>query len=306
LREEILLNSNSLYNSIDVSIIIPCKNEGDNLKWTLNSLMRSQNLLKFEIIVVDDGSKDNCTEFLKCNNYKDIILIKTNNMGAGQARNVGTKAAKGKYLMFCDAHIKVPHKWLDNLINTLKAFGADVVAPCITDISNHAIACYGLTWDKKLTVKWIPNKPRMGKEIPFAGAGALCITKETFEKIYGFDSLFQVLGAEDQELCLKAWLYGYKIIINPEVKIAHLFKRKRNYKVTSANIIYNSLSLAYYHFGQRRLDKTIRIFKKYANFITAEKDIKENYENIFKKRHKYFNERNYDDDFFFKKFKIPF
>ncbi|MCM1989311.1 glycosyltransferase family 2 protein [Oceanirhabdus seepicola] len=295
-----------LETNIDVSIIIPCKNEGANLKWTVDSLMKSQNVLNYEIIVVDDGSSDGCSVFLKGDVYKKITLIKTNSIGAGQARNIGVEAANGKYFMFCDAHIKVPHKWLDGLVNTLKTFDADVVTPCITDIYNPLAAAYGLTWNNRLAVRWISRKPKIGDEIPFAGAGALCITKEAFEKIYGFDNLFQVLGAEDQELCLKAWLFGYKIVINPEVKVAHLFNRKRKYKVTSANIIYNTLSLAYYHFGENRLNKTMKMFMMEINFSNVQKDIKENYEKILNKRNKYFNERTYDDDFFFKKFRIRF
>ncbi len=301
MKEKDILNVN-----IDVSIVIPCKNEGGNLKWTVDSLMKSQNVLNYEIIVVDDGSIDGCSEFLKSDVYKKITLIKTNSIGAGQARNIGVEESKGKYLMFCDAHIKVPHKWLDDLVNTLKTFEGDVVTPCITDIYNPLAATYGLTWNNRLAVRWISRKPEIGDEIPFAGAGALGITREAFEKIYGFDNLFQVLGAEDQELCLKAWLYGYKIVINPEVKVAHLFNRKRKYKVTSSNIIYNSLSLAYYHFGEKRLNKTLRMFMMEINFSNVQKDIKENYEKILNKRNKYFNERTYDDEFFFNKFRIHF
>ncbi|WBW96636.1 glycosyltransferase family 2 protein [Oceanirhabdus sp. W0125-5] len=301
MKEKAILDDN-----IDVSIIVPCKNEGGNLKWTIDSLMKSQNILKYEIIVVDDGSIDGGSEFLKGQLYKKITLIKTNSIGAGQARNIGVEASKGKYVIFCDAHIKVPHRWLDGLINTLKTFNGDIVTPCITDIYNPLAAAYGLTWNKRLSVRWISRKPKMGDEIPFAGAGALCIRKEAFEKIYGFDDLFQVLGAEDQELCLKAWLYGYKIVINPEVKIAHLFNRKRNYKVTSSNIIYNTLSLAYYHFSEIRINKVKKIFMNQMNFPTVQKQIEKNYSQIINRRTLYFNERTYNDDYFFNKFRIHF
>lgn len=297
-------------NVIDASIIIPCKNEMNNLKWTLDSLIKSQNNLRFEIIVVDDGSQDNSTEFLendlKKKIYKNIFLIKTNNLGASEARNAGAHIAKGKYLFFCDCHVKVPHNWLDNLVNTLKNFNADLVAPCITSITNPLSAGYGETWTDKLKVKWFTKKPKEGTEIPIAGGAALGITKEAFEKINGFDHLFKVWGKEDEEICLKAWLYGYKIVINPDVHVEHLFRKKHPYRVTNINVGYNTLCLAYSHFNTNRLDKTINIVKRNFPFKTLDVQIRRNQELIFQQREKYFKERIHDDNFFFKKFNIPF
>lgn len=301
-------SSNSI--PVDVSIIIPCKNEIDNLNWTVDSIMRSKNNITFEIIIVDDGSSDLSTEFLRgnlVNNiYKDIILIKTNSIGAAQARNLGAKAANGKYLFFCDAHVKVPDGWLDNLVDTLKKSNSDLVAPCITDISNFSAEGYGQTWDDRLKVKWLTNKPQGISEIPIACGCAFGITREAFEKINGFNDLFQVWGKEDEELCFKAWLYGYKIVINPEVKVRHLFRNHHPYKVTMANITYNMLCIAYSNFEKDRIIKVIKIAKGHLFFSQAAADLKLNEDKIFNQRKKYFKERKYDDNFFFEKFNILF
>ncbi|MCM1989310.1 glycosyltransferase family 2 protein [Oceanirhabdus seepicola] len=297
-------------NPVDVSIIIPCKNEVNNLKWTVDSLMKSENELKFEIIVVDDGSQDNSTAFLEYKGYKeiykDIILIKADNVGAAQARNVGAEAAKGRYLFFCDAHIKVPNAWLDNLVNTMKNFNSDLVAPSIIDLYNPLSVGYGQTWSKQFQIKWLTRKPSEGSEIPIAGGAALGITKEAFEKINGFDRLFKVWGKEDEEICFKAWVYGYKIVINPFVKVKHLFRTGHPYEVVKSNVIYNMLCFAYSHFNELRLKKTIKIARRFGCFDTANAQIIDNKELISKQREKYFNERINDDDFIFRKFKIPY
>jgi len=298
------------FSNVDVSIIIPCKNEANNLKWTIDSLMMSQNSLKFEIIVVDDGSQDNCTEFLKDKQYKgrykNIILVNRNNVGAAQARNEGAEIARGKYFFFCDAHIKVPDKWLDNLVNTLRYCNVDLVAPCIADLRNTAAVGYGQTWDNKLKVKWLLKKPTEGTKIPIAGGAALGITKTAFEKINGFDHIFKVWGKEDEELCLKAWLYGYKIVINPNVKVKHLFRKKHPYEVTQSNVIFNMLCMAYSHFNATRVNKSIRLAKMNGCFRVVNTQIEEAKELIMKQREKYFKERIEDDDYFFKKFNILF
>lgn len=295
---------------IDVSVIIPCKNEVNNLKSTVDSIMNSKNSLSFEIIVVDDASMDLSTEFLSSdlnkNIYKDIVLVKTNNVGAAEARNIGGKAAKGKYLFFCDAHVKVPDGWLDSLVNTLKDCNADLVAPCIVDMSNITSAGYGQTWDNQLKITWLTSNPGNIVEIPIACGCAFGITKEAFEKIGGFDHFFQVWGKEDEELCFKAWLYGYKTIVDPEVKVQHLFRPRHPYQVTTANVTYNMLCIAYSHFKKERIIKTINIAKNDFFFSTASADIKKNLDLILKQREQYFKERVYDDDFFFEKFNILF
>jgi len=289
-----------------VSIIIACKNELNNLKWTIDSIMKSKNLLSFEIIVVDDASNDGSTEFLKSDldMYKDIIFIKTTGLGVANARNKGVESANGKYLFFCDAHIEVPDGWLDALVSTLESSKAQLVAPAIVDIKNPLIQTYGATWNHKFEANWIVNNPISIVETPFIGGAALGISKEVFKKIYGFHHLFKGYGVEDQELCLKAWLYGYKVVVNPNIKIKHLFRNVYPYKINPSNGIYNTLCLAYSHFNKERITKIINILKIYNSFSATAIQIKKNQHLIFEQREKYFNERINDDDFFFKKFNI--
>ncbi len=297
-------------SNVDVSIIIPCKNEVNNIRWTIDSILESKNHLKCEIIVVDDASTDGSADFLKTyiseDKYRDVILIKTNNIGAAAARNAGAKAAKGKYLFFFDAHVKVPDMWADDLINTLEKAKASLVAPCISDISNISSAGYGQTWNDEFKITWFSKKPNKGDEIPLAGGAALGITREAFDRIGGFDHLFQVWGKEDEEICLKAWLYGYRIVINPDVIVQHLFRKKFPYKVTLANVTYNTICLACSHFEMERLKKVMDIAKRDYYFFTAAHEIDKNSDLIVRQRNKYLIERVYDDEYFFKKFNILF
>lgn len=312
---KLIENINELYKiedarNIDTSIIIPCKNEANNIKWTIDSLLKSKNHLKCEVIVVDDASTDGSTEFLNSyiceDKYRDIILIKTNNIGAAAARNMGAIAAKGKYLFFFDAHIKVPDMWADDLINTLEKANASLVAPCISDITNISLAGYGQTWNDEFKITWFSKKPNKGDEIPLAGGAALGITREAFDRIGGFDHLFQVWGREDEEICLKAWLYGYRIVINPDVIVQHLFRKSHPYKVTVANVTYNTICLACSHFKMKRLKNVMDIARKDYYFFDATSEIDKISSLIISQRNKYLIERVYDDDYFFKKFNVPF
>lgn len=80
---------------INVSVILPCYNMEKYIKKALLSL-KKQTLPAIEIIVIDDGSKDNTWEIIK--NYPNIISIRKENGGYGSAINLGLSIAKGEYI----------------------------------------------------------------------------------------------------------------------------------------------------------------------------------------------------------------
>ena len=90
--------------NILVSVIIPIYNTSEFLGQCLDSVV-NQTLKEIEIICIDDGSSDNSTEIVKKYQEKDsrIILLSQENKGAGAARNLGIKYAKGKYIHFLDS-----------------------------------------------------------------------------------------------------------------------------------------------------------------------------------------------------------
>jgi glycosyltransferase involved in cell wall biosynthesis len=88
---------------VEVSVIIPSYNSAHLLKDSLNSVIAS-NFLKFEIIVIDDGSNDNTKDIIRPFLIDGRInYIFQNNKGLSGARNSGIKRAKGEYLVFLDA-----------------------------------------------------------------------------------------------------------------------------------------------------------------------------------------------------------
>ncbi len=86
------------------SVIIPVYNVEKYLKECVNSVLR-QTFTDFELILVDDGSKDGssaiCDEYAKCDNRIQVIHKK--NGGQSSARNIGVSNAKGKYVVFLDS-----------------------------------------------------------------------------------------------------------------------------------------------------------------------------------------------------------
>jgi len=100
--------------SIEISVIIPCYNDGIYLNDAIESL-NAQTFRDFEIIIVDDASSDEETlkilSRLSQDNIKVIHLEK--NSGLSTARNTGIKIAKGDYILPLDADDKILPTYLE-------------------------------------------------------------------------------------------------------------------------------------------------------------------------------------------------
>lgn len=86
-----------------VSVILPIYNGEKYIENTINSIL-TQSFNHFELIVVDDGSKDSSAQIVKKFAEKDnrILYISQCNSGICNARNVGIQKARSPYIMFCD------------------------------------------------------------------------------------------------------------------------------------------------------------------------------------------------------------
>ncbi len=92
-----------------VSVIIPFYS---SKKWLIEAIASAinQTYFNFEIIVVNDGSKEDITEIKKTYS-KEVTIINQENVGAGQSRNNAIKICNGEYIAFLDADdIWLPEK----------------------------------------------------------------------------------------------------------------------------------------------------------------------------------------------------
>lgn len=110
-----------------ISIIVPIYNVEKYLENCLNSLLK-QTYKNLQIILVDDGSTDSCKSI--CDKYKDldnrIEVIHKQNGGLADARNVGLKKAKGKYIAFLDSDDYIYKTMYEDLYNILIENYADI------------------------------------------------------------------------------------------------------------------------------------------------------------------------------------
>jgi len=104
-----------------VSIIVPIYNVEMYLSKCIESIL-DQSYSFFELILVNDGSSDNCGEI--CEEFSKIDtrikVIHKSNEGVSCARNIGIIESKGKYIMFADSDDYVEPTWCEQLVKSIE------------------------------------------------------------------------------------------------------------------------------------------------------------------------------------------
>jgi glycosyltransferase involved in cell wall biosynthesis len=122
-NDSLTLKNNSL-----ISIIIPVFQVEKYLDKCLSSII-NQTYKNLEIIIIDDGSTDNCPEI--CNKYQAedsrIKVIHKNNEGLSRTRNIGLSLARGEFVSFVDSDDWIETNMYEVLITELKKSNVDIV-----------------------------------------------------------------------------------------------------------------------------------------------------------------------------------
>lgn len=250
-----------------ISIIIPTANRSSYLKKTLEALYK-QNYPKedYEIIIVDDNSKDDTASIIKesnptCNikhiywGREEDFVPGTPTNRAGPLRNIGADYSSGEYIVFIDTDIVVNPEFLNEHMKSHKEYDI-VVGPSIREIEQVDVRenSFQLCNDK------INNFP-----IPWtlAHEGNISISKETWSKCGVFSDDFVYWAVEGDDLAFRWFESGLKFGLNRKAWGIHLNHPPETVdKETFAKgIVYNGEVLY-----KRNLD--LRIFNRY--FISNE------------------------------------
>lgn len=196
------------------SIIIVTYNHKKYLKSCIESIQNQD--YPHEIILIDNCSTDGTVEFVK-ENFPLIRFIESNkNLGYGAGNNLGTKYAKGDYIVILNPDTIVEKNWLKEIIKPLEKDERLITTPKILLYEGSAISACGLSihYTGLTFVRGYLAKPYEFKKSEYVGclSGAcFAIRKKYFKELEGFDESF-FLYAEDSDLSWRAHLKGFKIL----------------------------------------------------------------------------------------------
>ena len=127
-----------------VSVIVPVYNTDKYLKQCIDSIT-SQTISEIEIIIVDDGSREECAVLCDSLAKTDdrIRVIHKENAGPGFARNTGIEAANGEYIGFVDSDDYIKPQMYDVLYNAALKTNADLVVSGISFVGGNTFGKSG-------------------------------------------------------------------------------------------------------------------------------------------------------------------
>ena len=132
-----------------ISIIVPIYNVEKYLKKCIESII-NQTYKNIEIILVDDGSPDNCGKICEEYSQKDkrIIVIHKENGGLSDARNKGIDIAKGDYLTFIDSDDFVNIDYIEKLYSSIKLNNTELAQCGISKVNENNEIIEKLNYDE--------------------------------------------------------------------------------------------------------------------------------------------------------------
>lgn len=151
----------------ELSIIVPIYNVEEYLPRCIDSIL-AQTYTDFELILINDGSPDNCAEIMEQYVKADerIITIYQENKGVSAARNAGLRIAKGKYIGFIDPDDYIERDFFSLMITAIEATKSDI-AVCNWDsfcgdgcVAEHIVEIISDKMTKKQFVNHIFDSPR--------------------------------------------------------------------------------------------------------------------------------------------------
>ncbi|MGL6299894.1 glycosyltransferase [Streptococcus iniae] len=121
-----------------ISVIVPVYNAEKTISKCIQSLLE-QTFQEFELILVNDGSKDNSLQLLKEfeEHHSNFKVIDQVNGGASIARNTGLDAASGDYIVFVDIDDYLDSDYLDVLYQEIVKTGNDIVISSLRMVDNQ-------------------------------------------------------------------------------------------------------------------------------------------------------------------------
>lgn len=110
------------------TIIVPIYNAEKYLADCVESIL-AQSFTNFELLLIDDGSKDRSWEICKLYSEKDnrVRIFHKENAGVSSARNLGLDEAKGKWITFCDSDDWVEKDWLLQTTKIINENNPDII-----------------------------------------------------------------------------------------------------------------------------------------------------------------------------------
>lgn len=250
---------------MNLSNIIVNYNHSDVLMDCVESIYKTINEIEFEIIVIDNSSKDEGIEIVKEKFPKIKLIRNKQNVGFGSANNQGFKISKGETILFLNPDIVLSKSAVNDMLiyfnshENIGALGPKMLSmdgtlqfscrsfPDIwTGLFNRYSLMSKIFKNNKFSTRYLLTDFDHNeiKEVDWLSGSCMMISRKDFKKVALFDENYFLFN-EDVDLCKKLKNQGHKIVYYPYAKVYHHITSS-NGKVDPAIIIKRHLGMNYY------------------------------------------------------------
>lgn len=216
-----------IHNEPLVSILIPVHNQTDVTLACLKAILRNSLNLSYEVVVVDDASRNGTSDVLgEVRNLR--VLRSETNHGFLRSCNHAARAARGQFLVFLNNDTKVTPGWLEPLVRVFNqyrdagAVGAKLVYP-----DGKLQEAGGIIFQDASGWNYgrndHPEKPEYNylREVDYCSGACLVVPRNLFEELGGFDEIYSPAYYEDTDFAFKVRSVGLKVYYTPLSVVIH-------------------------------------------------------------------------------------
>lgn len=199
-----------------VSVVVPAFNAQKTIAQNLFALQQQTYSGKTEIILVDDGSKDQTGAIAR--SFSEVIYVHQSNAGPAAARNKGISVSSGEIIFFTDSDC-IPHKnWIEIMVESFSREAVAAVAGSY-DIANPKA---WLAWCIYREI-WFRHHSRMPDYPKSFGTYNVAIRRQVLDDLGGFNEQYRFPSGEDNDLSYKIIQSGKKIFFERKSLVCHFF-----------------------------------------------------------------------------------
>ncbi len=227
--------------TLDVAVIIVSYNSAGHLGACLESIFAQSRRVRFEVIVLDNASRDHSADLVRTRFPAVRLLTPGCNLGFAAGVNLAARHATADYLLLLNPDTVLLDEALDAIVEFARSsphhglYGARTFTP---EGRVEPSSCWGLPtlWSLAMFATGLSSLARrhslfdpesLGKwprdtvrEVGIISGCCLLVARPVWEKLGGFDERFFMYG-EDADLAMRARRSGFRPVICPDARLIH-------------------------------------------------------------------------------------
>ena len=211
------------YFNEKLSVVVLNYNNMNVIFRCIDTLIEYRERYNYEIVVVDNGSKDGSYEKLleKYSKKSYVKVLRNTKNGCSSGRNLGVLNASGQYIMFLDSDEWITNKyWLDNYLSIMYKLGDKTVVGWGAGWFNKKGYAYHVV--DSFPFRYLPPEFIATNDIGYLATCGFIINKDFFNEIGTFDVFYDPTCYEDTDLSLAVRHNGGEIYYSRYLGVGHL------------------------------------------------------------------------------------